>query len=152
MGCRQLYFDCPVEPSTKPHEFFLHSSDSSRFHAPMNRLQGRIAIVTGAGHGIGRAISQVYAEEGASVFMGSMNAEAGEAAAAEFRKAGGDTTFIQCDVSQPDQIARVIEAASKRNGQVDVLCNNAAYLTSPWHAAAGAPDEEWEKCFRVSLM
>ena len=118
----------------------------------MPRLKNKIAIVTGAGHGIGRAISQIYAEEGAAVFMCSMNLEAGEAAAAECRQAGGEATFIQCDVSQPDQVARVVKTAAGRNGRVDVLCNNAGYITSPWHAAGGAPDDEWEKCFRVSLM
>ncbi len=118
----------------------------------MNRLANKIAIVTGAGHGIGRAISKIFAEEGASVFMCSRDTEAGEAAAAEFRKAGRDATFIQCDVAEPEQIARVVEAASRKNGRIDVLCNNAAYLTNPWHAAADAADEEWERSFRVSLM
>src|SRR6267143_899098 len=101
----------------------------------MPRLKDKIAIVTGAGHGIGRAISQIYAEEGAAVFMCSMNLEAGEAAAAEFRRAGGDATFIQCDVSQPDQVTRVVQAAVKRNGRIDVLCNNAAYISKEWHNA-----------------
>jgi NAD(P)-dependent dehydrogenase (short-subunit alcohol dehydrogenase family) len=118
----------------------------------MQRLRGKTAIVTGAGHGIGRAISQIYAEEGAAVFLCSREVEAGEAAAAEFRKAGGEARFIQCDVSQPDQIAHVVEVAAKKSGRIDALCNNAAYLTSPWHAAGDAPDEEWEKSFRVSLM
>ena len=116
------------------------------------RLKNKTAIVTGAGHGIGRAISEMYASEGAAVFMCSMNVEAGEAAAAEIRKAGGSATFIQCDVSHPEEIAKVIETAVERNGRVDVLCNNAAYITSPWHNSGEAPDDEWEKCFRVSLM
>jgi NAD(P)-dependent dehydrogenase (short-subunit alcohol dehydrogenase family) len=116
------------------------------------RLRNKIAIVTGAGHGIGRSIAELYAAEGATVFMCSMNQEAGEGAAAEFRKAGGDVTFIQCDVSQPDQVARVVKTAAERNGRIDVLCNNAAYLASTWHSSGDAPDDEWEKCFRVSLM
>jgi NAD(P)-dependent dehydrogenase (short-subunit alcohol dehydrogenase family) len=116
------------------------------------RLKDKIAIVTGAGHGIGRAIAERYAEEGAVVFMCSMNLEAGEAAATEFRKSGGDATFIQCDVSQPEQVKWVVKAASERSGRIDVLCNNAAYIAKTWHNSGDAPDEEWEKCFRVSLM
>jgi NAD(P)-dependent dehydrogenase (short-subunit alcohol dehydrogenase family) len=118
----------------------------------MNRLKGKIAIVTGAGHGIGRAIAEVYSEEGAAVFMCSLHEDAGELAAAEFRRAGGDATFLPCDVAIPDQVARVVAAAAKRNGRIDILCNNAAYLASTWHNAGEAPDDEWEKCFRVSLM
>lgn len=118
----------------------------------MSRLEGKVAIVTGASHGIGRAIAQRYGEEGAHVFMCSLEPEAGEAAAAEIRAADGDATFFAADVSVPADVARVVQAAAAHSGRIDVLCNNAAYLTSPWHAAGDAPDDEWEKCFRVSLM
>jgi NAD(P)-dependent dehydrogenase (short-subunit alcohol dehydrogenase family) len=118
----------------------------------MKRLEGKTAVVTGAGHGIGRAIAALYAEEGAVVVMCSLHADPGEAAAAEFRHAGGDATFVPCDVSHPEEIDRVVEVAAKRNGRIDILCNNAAYLASAWHNAGDATDDEWEKCFRVSLM
>ena len=118
----------------------------------MPKLKDRIAIVTGASHGIGRAIAQIYAEEGAVVFMCSPETEAGEAAAVEFRRAGGDASFIAGDVSQRADVGRVVQAAAARGGRVDILCNNAAYLAPQWHNAGEATDDEWEKCFRVSLM
>ena len=80
----------------------------------MRRLEHKIAIVTGAGHGIGRAISELYAAEGGDVIMCSMNVNVGENVASGIRKSGGKATFIQCDVSQPDQIERVVKAAAAR--------------------------------------
>ncbi len=116
------------------------------------RLKGKIAIVTGSTHGIGRAIAERFAAEGAAVFMCSLDPEPGEAAAAEFRKAGGDATFIECDVTQPGEVARSVKIAGERNGRIDVLCNNAAYMARVLHRAGEAPEEEWDKSIQVSLM
>lgn len=115
------------------------------------RLQDKIAIVTGAAHGIGRSIAEVFAEEGASVFIADVDASAGKAAADAIRKNGGDVTFAKCDVASAAQVASVVKLALRKNGRIDILCNNAAYINT-WHNAAEASNEEWEKCFRVSLM
>lgn len=117
----------------------------------MKRLKDKIAIVTGGAHGIGQAIAMIFAREGARVFIADLDAKAGGQTAADIRSTGGQATFVQCDVSKAVQVKRVVKRAMGQ-GSIDVLCNNAAYISNRWHGAADAPDEEWEKCFRISLM
>jgi NAD(P)-dependent dehydrogenase (short-subunit alcohol dehydrogenase family) len=116
------------------------------------KLEQQIAIVTGGAHGIGRAIASRFASEGALVFIADLDAKAGEETAASIRAGGGQAIFTQCDVSKPAQVRRVVKRAAGDTGRVDILCNNAAYISKRWHGAADAPDVEWEQCFRVSLM
>jgi prepilin-type processing-associated H-X9-DG protein len=116
------------------------------------RLEDKISIVTGAAHGIGRAIAERLAEEGAQVFIVDLDRTAGEAAASNIRRHGGAATFLYCDVSSAQQTARAVKRAAGKTGQIDILCNNAAYITKHWHKAGEASDEEWEKSFRVSLL
>jgi NAD(P)-dependent dehydrogenase (short-subunit alcohol dehydrogenase family) len=117
----------------------------------MKRLKDKIAIVTGGAHGIGQAIAIMFAEEGARVFIADMDIKAGEQTAADIHAKGGQAIFVKCDVSKPNQVKHVVKQAM-RQGRIDVLCNNAAYIAKSWHSAADAPVEEWEKCFQVSLM
>ncbi|MGZ5567160.1 MAG: SDR family NAD(P)-dependent oxidoreductase [Limisphaerales bacterium] len=112
----------------------------------MQRLKNKTAIVTGAAHGIGRAIAEAFAKEGASVFVLDLDKKAGLATAKEI-----GATFVACDVSSSAAVSRAIKAATKKSGRVDVLCNNAAYI-GQWHNAGESSDQEWEKCCRVSLM
>jgi len=116
------------------------------------RLENKIALVTGGAHGIGRAIAERFAEEGARVFIADLDRRAGEAVAVGIQRNGGEAVFIQCDVSSRTQGVRAVKRATSKAGRIDILCNNAAYITSHWHKAGEATDEEWEKCFRVSLL
>jgi len=107
-------------------------------------LENKIAIVTGAAHGIGRAIAEVFAEAGARVVVADIDAEAG-------RTLAPPCLFVRADVSAPADVQKVVDTAAGINGRIDVLCNNVAYL-GPVHAAAEATEDEWERCYRVSLL
>jgi NAD(P)-dependent dehydrogenase (short-subunit alcohol dehydrogenase family) len=117
----------------------------------MPKLDNKVAIVTGGAHGIGKAICEVFAEAGATVFVVDLDEKAGEACAAEIRANRGTATFVAADVSQPESAARVVKLAAEKTGRIDILCNNAAYI-GKWHNSAEATEEEWQKCLSVSLM
>jgi NAD(P)-dependent dehydrogenase (short-subunit alcohol dehydrogenase family) len=116
------------------------------------RLKDKIAIVTGAGNGIGRAIAETFADEGAAVLIVDIDEAAGEETAASIRQRGLPASFAKVDVSQRDQVERAVRMAGGKSNRIDILVNNAAYIAMPWHDAASAPDEEWDRCFKVSMM
>jgi 3-oxoacyl-[acyl-carrier protein] reductase len=116
------------------------------------RLQNKIAIVTGAAHGIGQAIAASFGKEGAHVFVIDLDAKAAAQTAREIEDAGGHATFVKCDVSKPAQVSRAVKLAAAKHKRIDVLCNNAAYIAPRWNNVFAASDEEWEKSVAVSLM
>jgi NAD(P)-dependent dehydrogenase (short-subunit alcohol dehydrogenase family) len=85
-------------------------------------LAGKVAIVTGGAGGIGRGIVELFVEEGAEVVIADVDAEAGEAAAAEL---GASVAFKQTDVGDVDQVQQVVDFAVERFGGLHVMCNNA---------------------------
>jgi NAD(P)-dependent dehydrogenase (short-subunit alcohol dehydrogenase family) len=116
------------------------------------RLTGKTAIITGAAHGIGRAIADVFAEEGALVLLADIADAAGELAAEAIRDRGGRAVFQHVDVANEEKVAAAVsQAADFGDGRIDILCNNAAYL-APGHDVLTAPGEEWTRCFETSLL
>lgn len=117
----------------------------------MDRLQGKTAIVTGGANGIGRAISELFAEEGAWVLIADIEDEPGREVVAGIREKGGQAEFLHTDVSNPSEIAQAVKRAGQHNGRIDVLCNDAAFLGDV-HAIVESTPEEWDKCIKVALL
>jgi len=114
------------------------------------RLKDKITIVTGATHGIGKSIAEAYAREGAWVLLAGRDEGAGEANAEAIRKNGGKAVYLKTDVSVKSEVVAAVKRAAQENGRIDVLVNNAAYI-SDWHNIVDAPDEEWDTNYRVTM-
>ena len=93
----------------------------------MGRLEGKVAIITGAGSGLGKCTAELFAKEGAKVVVADIVPETGEAAVQEIKDAGGEASFVKCDVSKAEDVEAMIEFAVNTYGRLDVLYNNAGY-------------------------
>ena len=113
---------------------------------PDGRLDGKVAIVTGGAGGIGRAIAQRYAAEGARVVVADVDAARAEEVAAGI----GEALGVACDVTNRDDCDRVFAATLERFGTVDVLVNNAALTRTERHFLE-ADDAWWDRIVEVNL-
>ena len=116
----------------------------------MNRLLGKTAVVTGGAQGIGRAIAQMFVEEGAWVLILDVDPE-GEKTIEGIRTGGGTGMFCRTDVSDEGAVKSAIERAAAERTGIDVVCNNAAYL-GPAHGVLESTTDEWTRCIQVSLL
>lgn len=114
------------------------------------RLEGKVAIVTGASRGIGKAIAKLYAQHGAKVVVNYIkNAELAEQTVAEIRTEGGEGMLFQADVSQRAATEAMAAAALARYGRIDILCANAA--SGPAAPLEALTDEQWDRMVDANL-
>ena len=118
-------------------------------------LEGKVALVTGASRGIGKAIAGTFASCGAAVMLSSRKQDALEAAADEIGTGGGETAVFAANAGEPDQIAACVAATVGRFGRIDILVNNAA--TNPYMGRAidiDLPrfDKTWQVNYRGPVV
>ncbi|TMG03691.1 MAG: SDR family oxidoreductase [Chloroflexi bacterium] len=113
------------------------------------QLKGKVAIVTGGGSGIGRAIGVGLAGEGASVVVADIDSNSADAVAAELEELGSYALAATVDVSKSDQVDALVEAAVERFGRLDILINNAGRAARGF--VSEMPDEAWDSVISVNL-
>jgi len=113
------------------------------------RLNGKIAIVTGAASGIGRASAILFAQEGAKVAVADVDSQGGEATVGSIRDAGGSALFIRTDVSRSADVDALLAATASAFGGVDIVYNNAGIAV--FKGVAETTDEEWHRVLGVNL-
>lgn len=112
------------------------------------RLKNKVAIITGGGSGIGRATCQLFAEEGARVVVADINQKGGKQTVALLPK--GKAVFVKADVSQEDQVKRLIKGAVKAFGKLDILVNNAAAFV--FGRVEDATLEDWNRVLGTNVL
>ena len=112
-------------------------------------LQGKVAIVTGAGQGIGKATAHVLGRAGCSVVIGEINPETGAITAREIEDAGGQAVAVEMDVALRDDARRLAETAVERYGTIDILANIAGlYPAAPIQEME---EEQWDRVYDVNI-
>src|SRR3989344_4213197 len=114
------------------------------------RLQGKSAIVTGAANGIGCAIAQLFAEEGASVLIADIDEKNGLETAKEITDGDGQAVFVCCDVTKPDDVKSTVATAVEKFGAVNILVNNAVAFI--FGKVEDVSQEDWHKVFEVNVI
>jgi NAD(P)-dependent dehydrogenase (short-subunit alcohol dehydrogenase family) len=113
------------------------------------RLEGKVAIITGGGSGIGRAAAELFAREGAKVVVADYNAEAGQNALQAIKDSGGEAVFVKVDVSDPDQVRTMVQTALDTYGGIDILFNNAGILL--FGSVLDTELKDWNRLMSINL-
>lgn len=110
-----------------------------------------VAVITGAGSGIGRTTAMQFAERGTSVVVADVNVEGGEETVSDIEDAGGDAVFVETDVTDPEEIQGMVETAVDEFGRLDYAFNNAG-IGGAQAAVADYPTEKWQAVIDVNLV
>lgn len=114
------------------------------------RLKEKVAIVTGAGKGIGGGIARVFASEGAKVLVVDVDEQWGMKTVSRIKEAGGEASFVKADVSKKKDMELMARTALERYGRIDVLCNNAGIYKNMARIEE-MTEEDWDKILTVNL-
>ena len=115
------------------------------------RLEGKIALITGAGSGIGREAAKLFSGEGARVVVADRDAAGGEATVRAVADAGGEASFVETDVASSESVRAAIAHAEERHGGLHVLFNNAGIFPDDDGDPVATPEPVWDRVMDVNL-
>jgi len=123
----------------------------------VDKLKGKVAIVTGGGQGIGEGISLAFAKEGAKVVVADINSQTAKAVTDEIHELGGIALAVQCDVGDEQQVKHMVDQVVQEFGPIDILVNNAQSWGSPHEPHGAFPaapleetrEDEWDHTFQT---
>jgi NAD(P)-dependent dehydrogenase (short-subunit alcohol dehydrogenase family) len=116
----------------------------------MKVLENKVAIITGAGSGIGKATAELFAREGAKVVVSDINEENGKNAVEDIKKNGGEAYFVKADSSRPEDNEMLVKQTVEKYGRLDIAVNNAG-IGGPLAATGEYPLDGWKKVIDINL-
>ncbi len=117
----------------------------------MARLAGKVALITGAGNGMGQVASMLFASEGARIVVADFSETGGAETVAAVEAAGGEAAFVKVDVANAEQVEAMVAFAMETYGSLDVLYNNAGIFPADDGGATETPEPTWDRVMEVNL-